>query len=371
MTATPAVMHVALSLSPGGAERMVIEIAKRLSPRHRTVVCCLDEPGAWAGEVEAHGMAVVALGRPPGFRPEVALQIAEVAAAHRVSILHCHQYSSFVYGQLAALRRRRLRVIFTEHGRFSDAPPSIKRRLVNPVFGRLPDAICAVSEELRRHMIAEGFPPGRVEVIPNGVEPGPRATLMDRLQARRALGVDEGAFVVGTAARLDPVKDLTTLVGAFRLLSARVAGARLVIMGDGPERVRLTEAAARAGLGDVVVFAGQRTDLRQLLPGLDVYVNCSTSEGVSVTILEAMAASLPVVATRAGGNPEVVNDGHTGRLIGVRSPQALAAALDALAAAPGQRARLGSAGRARVERHFAMDGVAGAYARKYSALAEP
>ena len=371
MTSTlrPGVIHVVISLSPGGAERMLIEIATRLSPRYRTLVCCLDEAGAWAREVESHGIKVVSLRRREGFRPSVGLQIARLAAAHRASIIHCHQYSSFVYGQLAAIRRPALRVIFTEQGRFSDAAPSTKRRLVNQLFGRLPDAICAVSNELRQHMIAEGFPSQRVEVIPNGVEPGPAPTILDRLHARRALGVDEDAFLVGTAARLDPVKDLTTLVDAFRLLRPRVARARLVIMGDGPERGRLEAAVRSAGLDGAVAFWSQRTDVRRLLPGLDVYVNCSTSEGLSVTILEAMAASLPVVATRVGGNPEVVSDGQTGILVGVRRPQELAVALETLAAAAGRRFRIGAAGRARLERHFAMDGIVDAYARKYRALA--
>src|SRR5262245_6119559 len=152
-------MHVVLSLSPGGTERLVIEIVRRLIPRSiGSLVCCLDDAGEWATELYQVGVPVVALNRAPGFRPGVARSIAKLARVHQVDVLHCHHYSPFVYGQMATLLQPRLRVVFTEHGRLSDAPPSRKRQIVNPVLGRLPHAIYAVSADLRQHMIAEGFP---------------------------------------------------------------------------------------------------------------------------------------------------------------------------------------------------------------------
>src|SRR5262249_7062440 len=125
----PRVMHVVLSLDPGGTERLVIEIVKGLGPKIDSVVCCLDQAGSWAGELEQIGVPVVPLARREGFRPSLGKQIAQLAETHAVDVLHCHHYSPFIYGQIARVVRRNLRVVFTEHGRASDAGPSFKRRL--------------------------------------------------------------------------------------------------------------------------------------------------------------------------------------------------------------------------------------------------
>src|SRR5262245_27258633 len=122
-------MQVVLSLAPGGTERLVIEIAQRLAGATEMSVCCLDEQGAWASELAPQAIPVVAIGRRPGFRPGVAYELARWIDSRRVDVIHCHHFSPFLYGQLAAWLRPGLRVVFTEHGRLSDAEPSRKRRM--------------------------------------------------------------------------------------------------------------------------------------------------------------------------------------------------------------------------------------------------
>ena len=182
----PRVLQVVLNLQPGGTERLVGEIVKRLSPAVSSAVCCLDEAGAWATEVTERGVPVWPLRRAPGFRPGVGLRIARLAEDWGATVLHCHHYSSLVYGRIAALWNPRLRIVFTEHGRLSDAPPSRKRRLVNPVLTRFPGQLYAVSADLRAHLLAEGFPSHRTEVIYNGVDTGAVSTPADRMRARAA-----------------------------------------------------------------------------------------------------------------------------------------------------------------------------------------
>ena len=154
-------MQLVLSLSPGGTERLVIEICRQLANRVESMVCCLDEPGGWAAELEALHVPVVALGRQPGFQPSLAVQIARLIKANDIDVVHCHHYSPYVYGLIAA-RLANVRLVFTEHGRLSDAAPSRKRRLVNPLLSMLGGRVCAVSADLKRHMVAEGFPARRV-----------------------------------------------------------------------------------------------------------------------------------------------------------------------------------------------------------------
>ena len=206
---TPRVMQVVLSLTPGGTEHLVVQICKRLPAEYGTVVCCLDAQGQWAADLQARGIEVRALHRRSGFRPEVGRAIARFAAERDIDVLHCHQYSPFVYGRIAAMWNRRLRIVYTEHGRLSDAPPTWKRRLVNPLLSRFDGSIIAVSHELRDYMIAVALPArARARDSQRHRAGAPRRRPLDRRTARMLLGLDERAFVVTTVARLDPVKDL-------------------------------------------------------------------------------------------------------------------------------------------------------------------
>jgi glycosyltransferase involved in cell wall biosynthesis len=304
------------------------------------------------------------LGREPGFHPSLATRIGKLARQHGVDALHCHHYSPFVYGVLASCMTRRLGVLFTEHGRLSDGAPSRKRRGINPMIGRLPASIYSVSEDLKRHMVAEGFPERRIEVVHNGIEAGPRPTAAARAAARAALGIPLDALVVGTIGRLDPVKDLTCLIEAHVLVHNH-RHPHLVIVGDGPERPALEAQARALGAERSVHFLGYRSDARAILPACDLYVNSSTHEGVSLTVLEAMAATLPVVATRVGGNPEVVADGETGLLVPARSPRHLGLAISRLIDDRHLRHSMGEAARWRVKRHFAIERMVERYLRGY------
>ena len=368
MTA-PRVLQVVLSLDTGGTERLVIQICTKLQHRFEMAVCCLDSPGVLAPELTGRGIEVAAFNRDAGFRPSIGRRIAQAAQRHGASIIHCHQYSPFVYGLIARLFHPKLKLVFTEHGRHSDAPASIKRRLVNPLLGRLPGSLHSVSGALRDSMVAEGFPTRRIDVIHNGVDPGPLPTATDRRNARHSLDLPDDAFVVGTVARLDPVKDLDALIAAFTKMRSVNERSVLVIVGDGPERGQLERATRECGVAGAVRFLGDRRDVRRLLPAFDVYANSSISEGVSLTILEAMSAELPVVATAVGGTPEVIRDGITGVLVPGRQPKALADALIALSASSERRHALGVVARLSVEERFAIDGMVERYASVYERLA--
>jgi len=167
-------------------------------------------------------------------------------------------------------------------------------------------------------------------------------------------------------ARLDPVKDLGSLLKAAAGLREAGIAAVLMIVGDGPERPALEALAGNLGIADAVRFLGQRNDARRWLAGCDAYVNCSVSEGVSLTILEAMAAALPIVATRVGGTPEVIDEA-SGLLVPARHAPALQQALVSLIGDAGRRRTLGDGARARVETTFTLDRMIRAYATLYEA----
>ena len=354
-----------LSLSPGGTERLVIELCRRLAAEVDTVVACLDEPGEWAGEVTKLNIPVISLERKPGFHPSLSVRLGEVIKAHRINVIHCHHYSPFVYGLLAAVMHPSVRLVFTEHGRLHGVGISSKRRLVNPVLARWPSTICAVSAALKQDMVAEGFPERSIQVVYNGIDLGHRPQPAERAAMRVSLGLNKDDFAIGTVGRLDPVKNLGALLDALTILKVRYPSAKVVIVGDGSERQALEERASTLGLSGAMVFAGYRGDVRAVMAAFDVYVNCSTYEGVSLTILEAMASALPVVASAVGGNPEVVIDHETGLLVRPQA-QAIATAVGALIESPARRQTMGDAARWRVKRHFTIERMVDDYAAAYS-----
>ena len=184
----PSVLQVVLSLNPGGTERLVVELVKRLRPEMPMAVCCLDEEGSWGEGLRGDQIDVTALRRRDGFRPMLGGAIARIAARHRVNVVHCHHYSPFVYASIAKLWMPKLNIIFTEHGRLSDAPASPKRRLANRVLAHAPRQVVTVSADLKEHLVAEGFPAGKVRVIYNGIDVGPRPNPTLRQRVRHELG---------------------------------------------------------------------------------------------------------------------------------------------------------------------------------------
>jgi glycosyltransferase involved in cell wall biosynthesis len=239
---------------------------------------------------------------------------------------------------------------------------------VNPLLARLRGEHFAVSHALKDSMVAEGFPKDRISVVHNGIDPGPVPDERDRGEARRRIGLPESAFVVGTVARLDPVKDLGLLVAAFARHEAAHPGSRLVIVGEGQERGRIEAVVREHRVDDRVILTGHREDARLLLPAFDVYVNCSVSEGVSLSILEAMAARLPVIATRVGGTPEVIDDKRTGLMVPARDVAALEQALNFLYVESSVRAALGDSARHAVDERFTIERMVDHYARVYARL---
>jgi glycosyltransferase involved in cell wall biosynthesis len=213
----------------------------------------------------------------------------------------------------------------------------------------LVDRVIAVSANVRDFCISHiGLPAEKLVVIYNGVEvPG---ECPSRPEARAELGLPPDGLVAGVVSRLDPAKGVRVLIRAL----AQVDGVTLTIVGDGPERAALESVADKLGVAGRIHWIGHRRDVLRLLPAFDLFVQPSLHEGLPNTVLEAMAAGLPVVATAVGGTPEVVVDGVTGLLVPPHDPDALAKGIACLLRDLDLRRKMGRAGRERVKRRFAM-----------------
>jgi L-malate glycosyltransferase len=355
-----------------GAEVLVTETIRRLTPRIAPVVLCLDGVGRLGEELRAEGTPVVCLDRRPGLDLAVSRRVAVELRKRRIEVVHAHQYTPFFYAALAkGLTWRRVHLMFTEHGRHYPDVVSAKRRLLNRlVFSRLADevnGVCGFS--VRSLAVNDGFGRHRMEVIENGIDVDRYRAGADKPQARRTLGFDADRRAVACVARFHPVKDHRTLLSAFAPTAARHPDVDLWLAGDGPLRAELERQARELGIADRTRFLGIRSDVPALLAAADIFTLTSVSEAASITLLEAMASGLPAVVTNVGGNPDIVTDRVHGLLVPRGDAAALSSAFDALLADPERATEMGLAGRRRVEEHFRLDRTVEEYWERYAAAA--
>lgn len=356
-------MHVVLNLDVGGAEMQVYEWMRRLDPaRYRSQVCCLRRVGELGERLRQQGFRVHDLESPEGFKLSIIRNLRRVLVENRVDIVHAHTYSPFVYGALA--RTRRMKLLYTEHGRLHPDVPRPKRRLVNPVLARRAHHIVTISRATRRAMIeVDRLPARRIEVIWNGVAlPDPeRVTPV----SRESLGLPSGAQLVGMASRLVELKNIPMALRACAELFPAFPDLYLVIAGDGEARADIERRCAAMGIQDRVRLLGMRDDLDQLVPAFDIFALTSFTEGISLTLLQAMVHRIPPVVTAVGGNVEVVEEGRSGLVIPSDDAAALASALRRLLESEGLRRRLGRGAEQRVRRHFSFEAMLDRYIELY------
>jgi glycosyltransferase involved in cell wall biosynthesis len=362
------IAHVALSLPVGGTERLVEHMIRNPAPGTEVECICLDQEGAIGQGLRQAGYSIRALNRRPGLDLTLAFRLAQISRARHYDILHCHQYTPWFYGMLARLFRPSLKILLTEHGRFHPDLPSPKRRFFNKLAAPRSHGLIAVSPATREALIrVEDFPPAQVSVVFNGVVP--QNPGFDRAEARRRLNLDPDGIYFILCARFDPIKWIHGLVEAFALMAPRHAKARLLLVGDGPERASIEAAVARLGLTDKVVFPGFRNDVATWLRAADAFVLCSHSEGTSVSLIEAMSMGLPALVTKVGGNPFVVAKDETALVVPPADVPSLSQAMERLAGDEELRNKLGSAGSMRYEQLFRLEKMLAGYADIYTRIA--
>ena len=312
------------------------------------------------------------LERRPGLDRRVGRRARRIIAEHRVALLHAHQYTPFFYAAVARGLRRRPAMIFTEHGRHYPDQRKLKRVVANKFLLGRADRVTAVGRFVKRALVNnEGISPDRIEVIYNGIDPA-RFDLADRDRVRAAvrneLGLRCDQPVALQVARFHPVKDHATSLRAFARVIADVSDAVLLLAGAGEMISEMQALAGQLGLGDRARFLGERSDVADLMAAADVFVLSSVSEGVSVTLLEAMGAKLPIAATAVGGNEEVVAHDESGLLSPRGDADALGANLAALLGSADLRARMGRAGHARLLERFTQDRMHECYAALYDQM---
>jgi glycosyltransferase involved in cell wall biosynthesis len=347
------VAHIVPGLAIGGLEKMLVDFARRCDPaRFHQSFIAVGENGPVGAELAALGMQVTALRKDAGFRPSMWFTLAGILRRDGVDVVHTHNNAGLFYGVLAARLAGSHRIIHTRHG---VEPVSRKAMALLPFIAELTDHIVCVSRDNAELACREGMPVRRLVTLLNGVD----------VESFFPHGpcIDGPALVV---ARLSPEKDIATLIRAIAAAHAQGKAIRLDIAGDGTCREELRALATSLGLESAVRFLGQQQDVPGLLRAASLFVLPSITEGISLTLLEAMATGLPVVATAVGGNAEVILDGVTGRLVPPGDPQALARAMIDVLERPTESSAMGIMGRQRVVEHFNVRRTIGQYQELYA-----
>ncbi len=342
-------LFVLLQMATGGAEKVALTIAEHLDRSLFRVYIASFEGGALADRFGEASEAVFHVPRRNGRDPKTVLLLSRIIRENHIDVINCHHYASFFYSWLAARLARAGRIVYTEHsaGEVEDIR-HIHKFLCNSLFFKKTGAIVGVSQEIgdaftTRFPAAEGI----VTSIPNGVDVRKFAEAGGRRERlRESFGLSPDDFAIGTIANFRRVKNHLCLLRAFALLGTANPGARLVFVGRGyaddgeNSEKEVREYVQTHGLEDRVLFAGYREDIADILKSLDLFCLPSVSEGLPVSVLEAMAAGVPVVGSNVRGIKEVVRHGRTGLLFPSNDETGLARAIESLMGDVGARNRL-------------------------------
>lgn len=306
------VLHITYDMRIGGTEMVIKNIIEGNDGCVEMSIFCIEEPiGPWGKDLQDEGYSIHSKARVDGFDRSLITAIRKHVRAHKIDIIHCHQYTPWVYGTLAVLGLS-TKVIFTEHGRFYPDVSSWKRRFVNPILSMMTARITAISEATKEALVEYEFlKRSNIDVVYNGI----RALELDLTEIeslRKQYNIADDDVVFGTVARLDPIKNHKMMLNAFAGLLAQHKNAKLFIVGDGELMEELKKQIQILGIADSVVLTGYIPYPKAYLAMFDVFLLSSLSEGTSMTILEAMSLGKPCVVTDAGGNKEIVLHEQTG-----------------------------------------------------------
>ncbi len=372
----PLVLHLVHRFSVGGLENGVVNLINRMpAARWRHAVVALTEVDPkFAQRIRRDDVQCLSLHKPPGQALRLYPRLFRLFRELRPAVVHTRNLGTLEF-QLPAWAAGVPARVHSEHGRGVEDVDGTNRRHIalRRVYRHFVHHHIALGSELAVYLQGKvGVPARALTCICNGVDAERFAPAATRALIPGCPFVDPGLWLVGTVGRMQAVKAQPLLARAFvSVLQQQPAlrgRLRLVMVGEGALRAECQAVLQAAGMADLAWLPGERSDVPDIMRGLDCFVLPSLVEGISNTILEAMACGLPVLATQVGGNADLVEPGVTGDLVPAGDTAALAAGLLRLAVAPAQAAAMGAAGRRAVEHHFSLPAMVAAYEGVYDRL---
>ncbi|MFA6355977.1 MAG: glycosyltransferase [Candidatus Omnitrophota bacterium] len=356
-----------------GGEAMALALARKIDRnRFEPIIACFKDPRAEShppliDEARRYGIKTEVIELGHRFDIRAVFKLKELLKKHRVDILHCHAYKADTVGFLAS-KMAKVKLVSTCHGWWPDTAKLKLYDLIDATVLRYFDKVAAVSAKIYDDMVKRGIKGSKLEIILNGIDIERYSADGNTSEGKKAFGIGEGCHVVGSVGRLSREKGIKYLLEAAPDIIRKVPDVRFLIAGEGDEKGPLMEYADREGLKEKVIFAGYREDAEKIYPLLDVFVMPSLTEGIPLSLLEAMASARPIVASRVGGIPSVITDNRNGLLAEPQDSGALSAGIITLITDSNKAAAFGNRAREDVKEKFSIGVTAGKYQELYLKL---
>ncbi len=366
MRMRPHVLHLIESLEHGGAERVVVDLANQQRQEgFEVTVCCLKRRGELFAKLD-DGVQAFCLHKREGSDVAAIWRLVRLIRRRGVELVHTHAWGVYLDGGIAARVGGAQALLHTAHGPYPSPGAgrlgrfkAAARRFLEHRLAARTHRLVAVSESIACTLREQlRFPPDKVTTVHNGI------AALDPPRAKRSEPASDRVRIV-TVGRLAPIKNQAMMIEALARLAPRCPNLELVLVGDGPERAALGDLATQLRIADRVELPGFEDDVAAVLASADIFLLTSRHEGISIALLEAMRAELPVIATRVGGVPETVVDGLSGVLIEPGDVGALSGAIELLALSEGKRQRLGQNAGRRIRERFSSTAMSLGYANLY------
>ncbi len=360
------VLFVLHTLDYAGVEKLVSDFIFRNRSIITPAVIVLDRVGPLGSKLREIGVPVYFTKRKAGLDLSQIKKFGQIYREFSPDVIHAHQYTPFFYSALAGLKCKCGKIIFTEHGRHFPDEVSQLRKLSNKFLVTQASAITAVCEFTKKSLVYnEGLPDKPIKVIYNGIDTKQNVAHLDKT----LFSLEYDWPVVVQVGNFRHVKNQIIAIQAFRKVIDKRINAYLLFVGIGDTLPQCKESTNKLGLDEYIKFAGKQENVLGILSFCDIMLNTSLSEGCSIAILEAMFCNLPVLASRVGGNPELVLDGKTGLLFDVNDVNELADKLTKLILNSDLRKNLGKEGKKRVLEEFNIERMDKEYLTLYNEVA--
>lgn len=369
------ILHLISSGGLFGAERVAVELSKSLKKTYHCepilgVIRNVYNPHEEIlEEAKSNGIAYTVFSCRSQLDLKLAFSIREFIKRNRIDVIHCHGYKSNFYGLLAS--RGEVPSVTTNHNWLTTHWKLKTYCFLDSLWIRFFDRIVAVSNEVKKDMLRYKIPEAKIRVVDNGIALERFEKLVETNIMKNQLGLDEKIRIIGTIGSLVIEKGHIYLLEAARQILDVVKDLKFLIIGDGPLRKALEEKSEELGIKKDIIFMGQRKDIPELLMAMDVFALPSIKEGLPIALLEAMASKRPVIATRIGAIPNVIENEDIGVLVEPKDITGLRDAIMNLLNDPGRMNLLARKGFDRVCRDFSSDEMAKNYLKLYNELANP
>ncbi len=361
------VVHMIDRLPPDGAERLIAEVLKNRSSDFQYRVLCLVEGGPLVDEIEQCGVPVTILGRRNGYDLKHAKALYQWLRQHKPAVVHTHLFTADAWGRTFAWLARVPGIFSTVHS--TNAWKTKLHLYVDQILSRISDAVIACTDEVKNTLSMQGIPDKKLVSIANGVDLK-RIDSTQQAEIREELGIEKNVPIFALVGRLHEAKGHSDLIPVLDELSQQGLKYSCLFVGEGDLKDTLTVAVNERGLEKNVFFTGFRRDVIGIMKAVDFLIMPSRWEGLPISLLESMACGSPVLASRVGGIPDVINHGVDGYLYDQGDSQALKTRLLEMLEEPALRESMAVAGIAKIHRHYSAASVARAYEALYEKVSK-